>query len=152
MKSPRPIMGWREWIDFPDLGVGRVKAKVDTGARSSSLHAVEIELVRARGGKRVRFRVYPLQRSTAHSLVCEVPLHDERWIKSSNGQRELRPVIRTHVGWGIDVWEIDLTLTSRDLMGFRMLLGREAIRSRYLVHAGRSFLGQKLEPGLAWRR
>jgi hypothetical protein len=143
MDRLRPVMGWREWIDFPELGVSRVKAKVDTGARSSALHAVEIELVRQRGHKRVRFVVHPLQRSSANSALCEAPLYDERWVKSSNGSRELRPVIRTQVRWREDVWEVDLTLTSRDLMGFRMLLGREALRGRYLVNAGRSFLGKK---------
>ncbi len=135
------VMGWREWIEFPDLGIKRVKAKVDTGARSSSLHAEEIELVQLRGQMGVRFLVLPLQRSRQRAVGCQALLHDERYIKSSNGSRELRPVIRTQISWGGETWDIDLTLTSRDLMGFRMLLGREAVRRRYLVDTGRSYLG-----------
>lgn len=140
MKSPL-VMGWREWLELPDLGIRRVKAKVDSGARSSSLHAEQIELFQARGRMGVRFTVLPLQRSRLKPAACEAPLHDERYVKSSNGSRELRPVIRTQVAWGGTIWDVDLTLTSRDLMGFRMLLGREAIRRRYLVDTGRSYLG-----------
>jgi hypothetical protein len=139
-------MGWREWIEFPDLGIKRVKAKVDTGARSSSLHAEDIELFETRGQMGVRFLVLPLQRSRLKAVACQALLHDERYVKSSNGSRELRPVIRTMVSWGGQSWDVDLTLTSRDLMGFRMLLGREAIRRRYLVDTGRSYLGGR--PGL----
>lgn len=143
MTKTLATLGWREWVGLPDLSVKRVKVKVDTGARSSSLHAEDIELLDGRGAKRVRFRVCPMQRSKEKSRICEAELHDERWVKSSNGKQELRPVIRTKVAWNGEVWEIDLTLTSRDLMGFRMLLGREAVRGRCLVDAGRSFLGQK---------
>jgi hypothetical protein len=137
----KSAMGWREWIEFPDLGIKRVKAKVDTGARSSSLHAEEIELFETRGQMSVRFLVFPLQRSRLRAVSCQALLHDERYVKSSNGSRELRPVIRTAVSWGGETWDVDLTLTARDLMGFRMLLGREAIRRRYLVDTGRSYLG-----------
>ena len=140
MKSPL-VMGWREWLELPDLGIRRVKAKVDTGARSSSLHAEGIELFQVRGQIGVRFIVLPLQRSRLKAVSCQAPLYDERYVKSSNGSRELRPVIRTAVLWGGQTWEVDVTLTSRDLMGFRMLLGREAIRRRYLVDTGRSYLG-----------
>jgi len=140
MKNPT-AMGWREWLQLPELGIKRVKAKVDSGARSSSLHAEQIELFEARGHMGVRFVVLPLQRSRLRPVVCQAPLHDERYVKSSNGSRELRPVIRTAVSWGGQLWEIDITLTSRDLMGFRMLLGREAIRRRYLVDTGHSYLG-----------
>lgn len=136
-------MGWREWIEFPELGIKRVKAKVDTGARSSSLHAEHIELFQARGQMGVRFVVLPLQRSRLKPVLCQAVLHDERYVKSSNGSRELRPVIRTAVSWGGEVWDVDLTLTARDLMGFRMLLGREAIRRRHLVDPSRSYLGGK---------
>lgn len=89
----------------------------------------------------VRFVVLPLQRSRLRAVACQALLHDERYVKSSNGSCELRPVIRTAVSWGGQVWDIDVTLTSRDLMGFRMLLGREAVRRRHLIDAGRSYLG-----------
>src|SRR5688572_25641626 len=144
------VMGWREWIAFPELGIKRVKAKVDTGARSSSLHAEHIELFQMRGQMGVRFLVLPLQRSRSKAVQCQAVLHDERYIKSSNGSRELRPVIRTTISWGGEAWEVDLTLTSRDLMGFRMLLGREAVRRRHLVDPGPSFIGGK--PVLKKRR
>jgi hypothetical protein len=145
MKSP-PIMGWREWLELPDLGIRRVKAKVDTGARSSSLHAENIELLQVRGQVAVRFVVLPLQRSRLKPVACQMLLYDERYVKSSNGSRELRPVIRTAVAWGGLSWDVDITLTSRDLMGFRMLLGREAIRRRFLVDTGRSYFGGKPVP------
>ena len=145
-------MGWREWIEFPELGIKRVKAKVDTGARSSSLHAEHIELFQIRGQMGVRFVVLPLQRSRLKAVSCEALLHDERYIKSSNGSRELRPVIRTPISWGGETWEVDLTLTSRDLMGFRMLLGREAIRRRQLVDPSRSYLGGRPLPKKKERR
>lgn len=134
-------MGWREWLELPGLGIKRVKAKVDSGARSSSLHAEQIELFESRGQMGVRFVVLPLQRSRLRAVTCQALLHDERYVKSSNGSRELRPVIRTTVSWGGQLWDIDVTLTSRDLMGFRMLLGREAVRRRHLIDAGRSYLG-----------
>jgi hypothetical protein len=140
MKSPL-VMGWREWLELPELGIRRVKAKVDTGARSSSLHAEGIQLFQLRGQISVRFIVLPLQRSRLKAVACTAPLYDERYVKSSNGSRELRPVIRTAVSWGGQRWDVDVTLTSRDLMGFRMLLGREAIRRRYLVDTGRSYFG-----------
>ncbi len=141
MNRQIPTLGWREWIALPDLNVEAIKVKVDTGARSSALHAENVEVVSGRHGPRVKFQVLPLQKSREPCIACVAKLHDERWVKSSNGKRELRPVIRTDVRWGGVLWEIDLTLTSRDLMGFRMLLGREAVRKRYLVDPGRSFLG-----------
>jgi hypothetical protein len=144
--KPPPIMGWREWLELPDLGIRRVKAKVDTGARSSSLHAESIELFQVRGQVAVRFVVLPLQRSRLKAVACQMPLYDERYVKSSNGSRELRPVIRAAVAWGGQSWDVDITLTSRDLMGFRMLLGREAIRRRFLVDTGRSYFGGRPPP------
>ena len=139
-------MGWREWVQLPELGIKRVKSKVDSGARSSSLHAEQIELFETRGQMGVRFLVLPLQRSRLRAVACHALLHDERYVKSSNGSRELRPVIRTAVSWGGQIWEIDITLTSRDLMGFRMLLGREAVRRRHLIDTGRSYLGGRPSP------
>jgi hypothetical protein len=147
-----PSMGWREWLELPDLGIRRVKAKVDTGARSSSLHAESIELLQVRGQVAVRFIVLPLQRSRLKPVACQMPLYDERYVKSSNGSRELRPVIRTAVSWGGQSWEVDVTLTSRDLMGFRMLLGREAIRRRFLVDTGSSYFGGRPTPGKKKRK
>lgn len=133
------VVGWREWVSLPALGVDKVKAKVDTGARTSCLHAFDIEFVPRRRGTHVHFSVHPLQDNTARTVRCEVPLLDQRWVKSSNGKREYRPVVRTPIRLGTATWDIELTLTSRDLMGFRMLLGREALRRRLLVDANRSY-------------
>ena len=142
---PKPTIGWREWVQLPELGIAKVKVKVDTGARSSSLHAFDVKLVKRRKRTIVHFNVNPLQGDTLHTVACTAELVDERWIKSSNGKRELRPTIRTTVAFEDESWWIDLTLTSRDLMGFRMLLGREAVRRRFLVDAGRSYLMKGLQ-------
>lgn len=141
MASELPTIGWREWLALPQLGVDRIKVKVDTGARTSSLHAFDVHVDTAHS--RVRFKVHPIQRSTRETCECEAPLVDRRWVRSSNGKRELRPVIETTVALLGEVFTIEVTLTSRDLMGFRMLLGREAIRRRFLVNAGRSFLASR---------
>lgn len=142
----KPRIGWREWIQLPQLQISRVKAKVDTGARSSSLHAFDVQMLRRKKRTMVRFLVHPLQDDKHTTVECLAELIDERWVKSSNGKRELRPTIRTNVSFGEEAWPIDLTLTSRDLMGFRMLLGREAVRRRYLIDPGRSFLMKALKP------
>ena len=144
MKGDVSTIGWRERLALPDLGVRRIKAKVDTGARSSSLHALDIEVYRAHGRARVRFELEPDPREDRREVRCDEPLHDMRWIRSSNGSRDRRPVIRTHVALGGERWLIDLTLTSRELMGFPMLLGREAVRHRFVIDPGRSFLARKL--------
>jgi hypothetical protein len=136
-----PVMGWREWISLPELGVTRIKAKVDTGARSSSLHAFDVELFTRRGRRMVRFEVHPLQRSTRPRVVAEVELHDMRTVRSSSGHETLRPVIVTPVEFAGGSWDVELTLANRDTMGFRMLLGRQAVRGRLLVDPGRSFYG-----------
>ena len=144
--SELPSVGWREWVGLPELDIRRIKVKVDTGARSSSLHAYDIEVFTR--GKRdfVRFVVHPVQRETKTTVRCVAELHEHRHVKSSSGHREYRPIIRTLVKLGGDTWPIDLTLTTRDEMGFRMLLGREAIRKRFLVDPGRSYLFRELVP------
>ncbi len=142
----KDVIGWREWVGLPDLHIKRIKAKVDTGARSSSLHAYDLLIVRRGQTEFVRFKVHPIQRQTHTTVRCEAPLHEERWVRSSNGKRELRPVIRTTLFFCGDTWPIDITLTSRDMMGFRMLLGREATRSRYVIDPARSFLIKDLKP------
>lgn len=142
-RRPKPPIGWREWAALPELGVGAVKAKVDTGARSSALHAFAVERFRRRGRDWVRFAVHPVQRSAVPEIRAEAPLLGERRVRNSGGVEELRPVIRTDVVVGDARWPIELTLTSRDEMGFRMLLGRSAVRGRFLVDPGRSFLASR---------
>ncbi|MEC8554559.1 MAG: RimK/LysX family protein [Planctomycetota bacterium] len=137
------VIGWREWVSLPDLGIPRVKAKVDTGARSSSLHAFDLEHFEVEGGKRVRFSVHPRQRNMSHSMQCEAKVIDFRSVRSSSGEASRRPVIRTQVRLLGQTWEVDMTLANRDEMGFRMLLGREAFRGKFLVDAGGSYYGGK---------
>lgn len=136
-----PIVGWREWLSLPALGVHWIKAKVDTGARTSSLHAFGLEVFPRRGVQVVRFEIHPYQRSSEGSLVAEHEMIEQRWVKSSGGDRTLRPVVLIDAVVMGQRWPIELTLTNRDTMGFRMLLGREAVRGRFLVNAGRSYLG-----------
>jgi hypothetical protein len=142
-KTPKPTIGWREWIALPELGVEAIKVKVDTGARSSALHAFEIRSFEKGGVEHVRFTIHPRQRDTAVSVEVECPVVGRRWIRSSSGHRSRRPVIRTQVELLGRTWPIEATLTNRDAMGFRMLLGRKAIRGRFLVDVSRSYLGGK---------
>ncbi len=139
----RPRMGWREWVSLPELGVERIKAKVDTGARSSSLHAYDIRVVRKRSGLWIRFKVHPIQRNNDKVVEAIARVLDERTIRSSNGHISKRYVIETDVAIGETRWPIELTLTRRDEMGFRMLLGRQAIRRRFVVDPGLSYLAGK---------
>lgn len=134
-------IGWREWIALPDLGVDAIKAKVDTGARSSALHAFDLQLFERNGARWAQFEIHPLQHSTRCAVQVIAEVVAERAVRSSNGRREWRPVICTDVELLGKRWPIEVTLTNRDAMGFRMLLGRQAVRRQFLVHAGRSFLG-----------
>lgn len=134
------VVGWREWVCMPALGVDRIKAKIDTGARTSTLHAFDIEVLKYRGREIVRFKVHPLQRQNRRIIVCQADLYDERIVRSSSGHSSLRPVIMTQLQVGPCFWDIELTLTNRDKMGFRMLIGRQAIRKHLLVHPGKSFI------------
>lgn len=142
-----PRIGWREWVALPDLGVETIKVKVDIGARTSSLHAFELEEYQRDGQTWVRFEVHPEQRTRAISIPVEAPLLECRKIRNSGGQTESRPVILTTVGLLGLQWPVELTLTRRDSMGFRMLLGRQAVRDRFLVDPGLSFLGGRRAKG-----
>ncbi len=136
-----PHIGWREWVALPDLGVDFIKAKIDTGARTSSIHAYEIEPFERDGEKYLSFELHPVQRSTKETIRSEAKLLEYRKVRSSNGHQSVRPVIVTSVRLLDQVWPIELTLANRDTMGFRMLLGRESVRDRFLIDAGRSHLG-----------
>lgn len=140
------VIGWREWVALPALGVHSIKAKVDTGARSSTLHAFNVERFERHGRAMVRFQAHPVQRNDDYIVAAEALLLDDRIVRNSGGQSELRPVIETSVQLGNSLWTIELTLTNRDEMGFRMLLGRQAVRRRYLVDPGRSYLQPLPDP------
>lgn len=139
----KPSIGWREWVALPDLGIAGVKAKIDTGARSSCLHAFDIEEFERDGKTWVRFTVHPIQRNSTETVQAEAEILEHRSVRSSSGHSNMRPVIITTLHWLEQEWPVELTLTSRDGMGFRMLLGREAIRGRFVVDAGNSWFGGK---------
>ncbi len=139
--SKLKIVGWREFLSLPDMGIRTIKAKVDTGARSSSLHAYDIEEFEHEGKKWVRFNVHPLQHYDRKVVAVEAQVLDIRSVRCSSGEVSQRYVILTQLKLLGQTWPIELTLANRDQMGFRMLLGREAIRGRLLVDSGRSYFG-----------
>jgi hypothetical protein len=135
------VAGWREWVGLPELGLDAVKAKLDTGARSSSLHADHVTIIDRDGRSFARFSVRPWQRTSSGAVWGELPLLDERKVRSSTGHVETRPVVLGNVVIVGIVIPAEITLTNRDAMGFRMLIGREALRRRLLVNSGRSYVG-----------
>ncbi|HSJ83599.1 MAG TPA: RimK/LysX family protein [Acidimicrobiia bacterium] len=141
------VIGWREWVQLPDLGVSEMKAKVDTGADNSSLHAFNLERFERDGVEYVRFEIHPKQRSRKPTIHCEAPLAMEKKVKNPGGRTELRPVIRTGIIVAGEHLEALVNLTSRDEMGFRMLLGRRAVRSRFVIDPGRSYVGPRPSRG-----
>jgi hypothetical protein len=137
------VAGWREWVALPELGVRWVKAKLDTGARSSSIHAFDVDEFDRDGDRWVSFSIHPWQRSVADEVRRELPLVDRRAIRSSTGHEEERLVVRTTIRVVDHDLDAELTLANRDDMGFRMLVGREALRGLVLVDPGRSYLGAR---------
>jgi ribosomal protein S6--L-glutamate ligase len=127
------VIGSEEWCQLPQLGIPAVKVRVDSGARTSALHAFNIKASKRAGIPWVSFDVHPLQRSRTVSLHCEAPIVDRRMVKNTSGASEKRYVIKVPMRMGEHIWEIELTLTNRDSMGYRMLLGREAMSNRILV-------------------
>jgi ribosomal protein S6--L-glutamate ligase len=134
------IVGAQEWCSLPKLDVAAVKVRVDSGAKTSSIHAFNIETFTRANQQWVRFDLHPLQKSRRTVIRCESPVVDRRQIRSSNGSSENRFVIRTPITLNAQTWDIELTLTNRDAMGFRMLLGREAMSGRILVDSEEQFV------------
>jgi len=139
----KKIIGWREWVRLPDLHVKRIKAKIDTGARTSALHAFKITPFTRDGAAYVRFTLHPVQRQATPEVACVARVIDQRRITDSGGKAEERYIIRTMLKLGKSSWPVEFSLANRDQMGFRMLIGRQALRRRYLVDPGRSFVVRK---------
>ena len=140
-RADRPRLGWREWIALPDWHVEYLKAKIDTGARTSSLHAFDLEAFDRDGAQWARFEVHPWQRTTSGGVVVEAEIAAWRPVRSSSGKVDERPVVNTTLVIADHCVSAEITLTRRDEMGFRMLIGREAIRTRFVVDPGASYRG-----------
>ncbi len=138
-----PLIGWREWLALPELGVPFIKAKIDTGARTSSLHALHVETFERDQQTWVRFDVHPLQRDARVTVSSEAPVREFRDVRSSSGHVSRRPVIITPAILLGQRFDLELTLANRVAMGFRMLLGREAVRGRFLIDTSHSFLSER---------
>ena len=137
------VLGWREWVALPELGIERIKTKVDTGARTSTLHAFSLQPFHEEGRQKIRFDIHPMQHNTQKVISCVADVVDVRWVTDSGGHSEERFVIRTPIVMNNYSWSIEVTLTERDTMLFRMLLARSAIRGRFMVDPARSFLMSK---------
>jgi hypothetical protein len=139
-ETHRVTVGWREWLVLPELGIPAIKAKLDTGARTSSLHTFSIEGFHSHGRHRVRFGIHPLQKRRDVELFCVADVVDRRFVSNPGGNRELRYVIYTPVQLGDTVWPVEITLANRDTMLFRMLIGRSAMREKLIVDPDSSYL------------
>ena len=138
--SELPIIGWREWVALPELGIDKLRCKVDTGAKTSCLHAFYVEPFEKDGTRMVRFGLHPDEKSTDIEQHCEAMVIDQRNVTDSGGHTEERFVIQTPIVLGHERWSIQITLTNRDTMKHRMLLGRRAIMDNFLVDSGAQHL------------
>ncbi|MHA7871533.1 MAG: ATP-dependent zinc protease family protein, partial [Hyphococcus sp.] len=143
MSDPFPL-GWEEWLALPGLGLPAIKAKIDTGARTSALHAAVIEPFGSAANPQVRFLVHPDPNDPGLEITCSAKVVDRRDVTSSNGESELRYIIRTEASIGGRQWPIDISLTNREAMSYRMLLGRRAISDDMIVNPNQSFLQEAL--------
>ncbi len=134
------VIGWREWVALPDLKIDQIKCKVDTGAKTSALHAYFIESFKKSGCEYVRYGMHPIQKNSDTEVICTSKVHDQREITDSGGHREKRYVILTTIKLGQHNWQAEVTLTDRETMLFRMLLGRDAIKNQFIVNPARSYL------------
>jgi hypothetical protein len=139
----RTMIGWREWVGLPDLGIHLIKAKIDTGARTSALHAFSLRPFVSGNKQKISFDIHPYQHDNQETVTCTADIVDKRLVTDSGGHTEERYVIETPITVSDQTWSIEITLTERESMLFRMLLGRSAIRKRFLINPGRSFVATK---------
>jgi len=139
-RKQKRAAGWREWVSLPSIGVGSIKAKLDTGARTSALHAFNIETYWSDGELWARFFVHPYQKNDRREIACDARIEDIRIVSNPGGRRQRRLVIRTDVRLGDETWPIDLSLTDRDEMGFRLLIGRTTMHGKLIVDPDHSYL------------
>lgn len=135
-----PVIGWREWVGLPELGIAKIKAKIDTGARTSALHAFSLRPFIEDGLHKIKFEIHPLQHNTDEIITCIADIVDKREVTDSGGHTEERYVIVTPLAMAGQLWPIEVTLTERENMLFRMLLGRSALRKHFVVNPARSFV------------
>ena len=135
------VLGWREWVALPALHIEHIKAKMDTGARSSALHAFSIDPYRKGGERWVMFAIHPTQKCDAVVIECHAPIKDRRVVMDSGGHKQRRYVIETPLLIGDALFNIEVTLTNRDSMLFRMLIGRTALKNRFVIDSAKSYLG-----------
>lgn len=136
----KPMLGWREWVALPELNINEIKAKIDTGARSSALHAFEIDPYRKDGRPWVMFAIHPVQNQTDVVIECHAPVKDRRIVSDSGGHKQRRYVIETPLVLGRSTINAEITLTNRDSMLFRLLIGRTAMNSRFIIDSNHSYL------------
>ncbi len=147
-KIAKVTVGWQEWCALPKLHLPAIKAKIDTGAKTSALHAWDIYTAHRHGELYVHFTIHPIQRNIRITELCTARVIDQRTIMSSSGQKEKRYVIKTPIALGNMIWDIEITLTNRDAMSFRMLLGRDALKGHIIVDPGRKMCQGQLTPKL----
>lgn len=140
LKKQRLIVGWREWAQLPELSIDHIKVKIDTGAKTSSLHAFQLSTVKHSGKDYVKFDIHPIQDIDTIIYTCISPIVDYRWITSSTGHRQQRFIIETQLKIGDYTSLVQLSLANRDEMGFRLLIGRAALKKEVLVDPAHSFL------------
>jgi len=135
-----PLLGWREWVTLPELNLQHIKAKIDTGARSSALHAFALEPYRKGGQRWVMFAIHPEQKETDTIIECHAPIKDRRLVSDSGGHKQRRYVIESQLIIGQSLISAEITLTNRDNMQFRMLLGRTAMNGNFIIDPSASYL------------
>lgn len=138
-----PMLGWREWVALPEFGIAQIKAKIDTGARSSALHTVDMEPYQKAGENWLMFTVEAKQKQPGLLIECHAPIKDRRIVSDSGGHKQRRYVIETQLVFGQHLIQAEITLTNRDSMRFRMLLGRTAMNKVFIIDPHASYLQGK---------